>query len=160
MVQDIIYYLTQAWYAGAKEEGVAPDELNVDERARLRAEIASEASFVSNFINDIQFNNRASGGSLAPFLYRATLWANAYTRVKAIARLMASGDKKKIWTLHPAEHCQSCRKLDGKVKRATYWLDHGVQPKAWDKLACRMNCRCTLDDTDAPLSKGPLPNLP
>jgi hypothetical protein len=159
-VQDIIRVFTQAWYSGAADEGIKPDELSAEEINRLQSEIANEASFIANFGNDIVANSRAAGGRLEPLLSRSDLWANGYTRIRAIARLMAAKDKKKIWTLNPAEHCPSCLKLEGKVKRASYWIEHGVQPKAWDKLVCKLGCKCTLEDTDLPLSKGPLPSLP
>jgi hypothetical protein len=108
----------------------------------------------------IERNSRARKGKLRVVMQRIEVWAKAYNRIVQIAKTYAGKDKKQKWTMHPAEHCQSCLKLSGKVKRASYWRDHDVYPKHWDKLECRNGCQCTLEDTDEPMSKGPLPSLP
>ena len=60
-------------------------------------------------------------------------------------------------------NCSSCLKLSGKVKRMSFWNSHGILPRVAgaDYLICRgYKCACSLELTDAPLSKGSLPRLP
>ncbi len=60
-------------------------------------------------------------------------------------------------------NCSSCLKLDGKVKRASWWTENNVLPRVpgapW--LACKgWRCQCGLFTTDKPLSRGRMPKLP
>lgn len=151
---------TQAWAEGAERCGISFDELTRDERNALRAEIVKETNYIDGVATFIEANSKANGGKLSVIMARANLWIEAYDRVASIAQTTACADKKLIWQLNPAEHCSSCLRLEGKVKRASTWQSAGVYPKAWDKLNCRQGCKCTLVETDEPLSRGPLPKLP
>ena len=146
---------TQAWYEGAKMYGINPEDMTQAEHDRLTEEVMKETSYINGFAQAIMDNNKFMGGKLEPLFYRAEMWVNGYTRVLNIAKTLAAKDQRQIWVLNPAEHCSSCRKLDGKVKRASYWLAH-ITPKSW-ALQCRGNCKCTLEPTDKPISRGPLP---
>ena len=150
---------TQAFYEGAATCGVRPDELSAEELARLQSEIVLEQQHITglaDFIGEV----KARGGKLAEVFTRVELWVNGYGRVRGLAQTLACEDVKYKWVLHPAEHCSSCRKLSGKVKRGSFWASHDVQPKSWSKLICRLGCKCSLDPTDEPLTPGPLPALP
>ena len=150
----------QAWAEGAATSGIRMNELTPKERAALNLEINLEQERTLKLAEFIEANTQAQGGKLKTVLARVQLWENAYTRIKTMATALAAGDKKKKWILHPAEHCMSCLKLSGKVKRSSFWMERGIYPKAWDKLECRFGCKCTLEDTDEPLTPGRLPNLP
>lgn len=155
--------LQSAWYAGAKECGVLPAELSPEELTAMGQVIANEDSRVYQFLDWIEQNNKVSGGKFAPVQSRAGTWANRYDDVKGRAMVMACADLKTRWTLGVAEHCSSCVKLAGKVKRNSYWNRTGILPRVPGAtyLECRgFNCQCSLVPTDEPLSRGPLPNLP
>lgn len=151
---------TQAWAEGAAVYGVKPDEYTDAERARLAQEIVQESQYIMRFADAIEAHSKKNGGKLEPLFTRAELWIAAYDRILNLAIAYAGKDQKLRWTLHPAEHCKSCVRLSGKVKRSSYWVEHDVYPKHWGKLICKGGCHCSLEPTDEPLSKGPLPGLP
>ena len=156
--------LTRAWYDGAREMGILPSELNPDERLALEQAIQSEFQFIHGLATDIEAGSKANGGKIAPLLKRAELWINRWTDAQNQARLMAGGDKKLKWVLGATEeHCQTCAAMNGKVKRASYWREHGPHPQQPPNpgIECRgWNCLCTMEPTEEPLSKGPLPRWP
>ena len=123
--------LRWAWYTGAEEMGIQPSELSPAERMALQFIIAEEINHVADFAASIMSNSQASGGKLQRSLDRAGLWTARWQDVNGRARLMAGQDRKYKWTLGSTlEHCTSCDiKLNGKVKRGSYWLAHGVQPQ-------------------------------
>jgi hypothetical protein len=155
---------TLAWYDGAEECGISPEELSIDEIRELNFRIDRENLFVVNFANAIVIGSKANGGKLTPLFTRANLWINRYDDIKNHARVLACKDKKLIWELGATEeHCRTCNALHGKVKRASIWLTAGVRPQNApnDLLECEgWNCRCTLTPTDLPMSRGRLPSLP
>lgn len=159
MVSAIEREFPRAWAEGAGRCGIKLDELTDAEKTRLAQEVANDMRHITDFAEFI-YDNRRGVGKLETVFNRVAFWVEGYDRVANTAEVMACGDQKMIWTLHPAEHCSSCKRLDGKVKRASYWSEHNVFPKSWDKLKCKQNCKCTLEKTTLPLSKGPLPVLP
>lgn len=160
MLSTVRRAFTQAFYEGAAVCGIAPQELSRGELLRLEEEIVQENSYIDGLADFISENSKAMGGKLTDVYTRVELWVQGYARVKNLGQITACGDLKLKWNLHPAEHCTSCLKLAGKVKRASFWEKLEVFPKAWDKLICRLGCKCTLDPTDEPLTPGPLPSLP
>ena len=151
--------LSAAWYAGAAECGIKPDELSDDEKNALHEMIGQQMQHVYPFADAIIAGNKASGGALAPLLSRAEMWSSRYQDAYTRARAMACGNGKAIWIYGDTEHCGTCLKLNGKVKRWSTWYVT-VLPKA-PELECHgYRCECRLDDTDAPMSKGPLPRIP
>jgi hypothetical protein len=149
----------QAWEEGMSKYGLKIDDQNTEERARMLQEINKESTHIEGVADFIDSNSKLNGGKLNVCMQRIEQWVAAYTRIRQLATAMAAKDKPLIWTLGAAEHCKSCLKLAGKVKRGSYWKDH-VTPKDWDKLDCRKGCLCDLLPTNEPLSKGPLPKLP
>lgn len=160
MITSIQRGFRRAWVQGAKQCGVLEDELTEDEQAALEQEINSDITYLLGFALAIEEGSKANGGKLTPLINRARMWVERYTAIVELAKIMACEDQKLKWTLNPAEHCKSCLKLEGKVKRASYWKNYDVRPKHWDKLDCKGGCRCSLEPTDEPISKGPLPSLP
>lgn len=150
----------EAWFIGAREAGIQPAELTEVERQRLTDEIRLELMRVNKLARFINENSRAAGGKRGTVYERLELWVQGYTRIREVAKTMAGRDKKQIWTLNPAEHCSSCLKLQGKVKRSSFWAAEDVHPKAWAKLVCKVGCKCGLEFTDLPVTPGPLPALP
>lgn len=156
--------LTRAFNEGATECGIKPEEFTVEEQIILGTLIANELPHISDFAAFIMGNSKALGGKLATCMSRAAMWISRYQDVRQRASGLACGDRKKKWVMNPIkEHCPSCVKLDGKVKRNSYWMKQGVLPQNPPNpyLECGgWNCGCSLIDTDEPLSKGPLPSLP
>ena len=156
--------LPQAWYEGAAEAGILPAELTPAERQTLQNAIVVEMSYITKLSDAIIAGNKATGGKLVPLTIRVEMWANRYEELRVRARAMAAADMKVQWILGVVEeHCRTCLRLAGKVKRNSYWLRVGVLPRvagAWYLECAGYRCDCTLTPTDQPLSRGPLPRLP
>ena len=156
--------LTTAWYEGAAECGILPADLSPTERAAIAQAIAGELGHIDSFATEIEAGSKANGGKVGPLLARAEMWILRYQDVVNRAKVMACADQKLEWVLGlTKEHCSTCLKLTGKVKRASYWQQVGVRPQSPPNplLECGgWACLCNLIITDAPMSKGPLPNLP
>ena len=161
-------HLEDAWIAGAKECGFDlqqyPGEATAEQETQLQSVLDTQTQYdwVSKFYNDIE-QAAIDGKDRSSMDYRVNMWANRYNEVKTRAKATFCADRKVRWTLGEAEHCPSCVKLSGKVKRMSYWNERGILPRVAgaEYLECHgYNCQCTLVETDEPQSKGPLPKLP
>lgn len=154
---------TRAWRQGARECGVQFDELTPGEVQTLQVRIAEQTPFIGNLADVIVTNSQAAGGKLGPLLRRGDIWVNGYRRIQQEAKTMACNDKKLVWELGPAEHCASCLRLSGQVRRGSFWEERGILPRVpgASYLDCNgYRCQCSLTPTDKPSSRGPLPRLP
>ncbi len=155
---------TQAWYEGAKEWGVKPNELRPDERLALEAAINQELLFIDGLGVFVESNSKRFGGKLGKSFARTKAWINRYNSIRNQAAVSAGGDRKMIWLLGVTEvHCRSCLKLHKKVKRASQWAQRNIQPQNAPNplLECQgFLCDCDLVPTNEPMSRGPLPALP
>jgi hypothetical protein len=133
-----------------------------EERVRLEQIITREINLLAPFLNDIDQNSKANGGKRGTAYSRLDTWINRYRDVVNQAKVSACADMKMRWTLGPTEHCKSCFRLSGKVKRGSYWNDHVLpQNPPNGLLECGgWKCQCTLRPTDDRASSGPLPRLP
>lgn len=154
--------LTRAWMEGAAECGILANELTPEERQALDEAIFSETSHIDGLIDYVIKNSKANGGKLATVLGRAQFWERRYSDVVNRAKIMACGNQKLEWVLGPTEHCPSCAKLAGQVRRASFWQKKQVHPQnpPNPNLECKGFGQCTLQPTDAQCSRGPLPKLP
>ncbi len=91
---------------------------------------------------------------------RLPMWINRYTEVVNTAKTMACANQKLKWVLGDTDHCNSCLSLSGKVKRGKFWLSSGILPQSRQLECGGFNCQCSLQQTDDPVSRGPLPRLP
>lgn len=150
-----------AWTEGARECGIGPDERTDEESEELNRFITEHSQYISRFLDYVETNSKANGGTRARVYTRAELWVNRYNEVRNTAMTMACADKKLVWRLGMTrEHCGSCLKLNGKVKRASQWASANIRPQH-PNLECKgFNCLCGFEHTEAPLSRGPLPRLP
>lgn len=157
----IIYHgYISAWYQGAKMVGVMPDELTPEEAGAMQASVFQQLLFLQGFADYIFQNSRAMNNSLPAVINRMSLWLNRWNQFVNQGRMMASLDKKAEWVMGPTEHCPSCLKLSGKVKRNSQWIAAGIHPQS-RLLACGgFRCKCQLLPTDKPMSKGRLPKIP
>lgn len=154
---------TQAWHAGAKECGLAPDELSNDELNALQDHINEQFQYIPGFADAVEEGSKANGGKLQPLFDRSELWVIRYRQIGSEARAMACADKKLEWRLGATEkHCRSCLALNGQVRRGSYWTDSGILPRVpgASYLDCGgWRCDCDLVPTDKPMSRGRLPRL-
>lgn len=156
-------HLQTAWTEGAAECSVKADELTEEETKALAEFIAGQIDFISGFADAIREHDKTSKGKLQPLFDRADMWVNRYSQARQQASSMACGNLKKVWTLGATEHCPSCVRLNGKVKRNSYWQQKGILPRVAGAsyLKCGgYRCKCSLETTDRPISKGNLPSLP
>ena len=159
---DIERAYPRAWLEGAKDCGIVSlDELTLLERNALRQATYDAFPFIPPFADAIVAGSKANGGKLTPLLKRTDLWVNQYNGIVVQAKTMSCGDLKGVWTLGPAEHCSTCAALAGKVKRMSYWAAHVLPQNAPNpKIECGgWNCACTIEPTDAPMSRGKLPGI-
>ena len=156
-------YLTEAFAAGAKECGIKMDELTIDEQLVLADILTAETSFVSGLATAVNESSRANKGKLTPLYGRVELWVNRYNDVKNQAKILVCKDQKLEWIYGDTNvHCSTCLRLHGKVKRASQWQASGIHPQQPpnDALECGgWACACTLQPTDKPVTKGPLPRF-
>lgn len=155
---------TAAWRRGAEACGIKPEELTQEELFTLDEAIVQEWGYIDGLADAIEENSRDNDGKLGPLNKRLDLWVRRFKDVENRAKAMACKDQKLRWVINPAkETCCSCIRLNGKVKRASFWQARGVRPQH-PSLHCMESaggpsvCGCRFEVTDAPLSKGPLPN--
>jgi hypothetical protein len=114
--------LTRAADDGLLSVGIQPEDRTEAEQVALDNRIDSEFTHILPFGRDIVAGSKENGGLLRPLLERAEMWILRYTDVENEARTMAANDPKLMWVWDPAkEHCTSCARLNGKVKRASFW---------------------------------------
>ena len=149
----------RAWIEGAQECGIQADELTVEELTVRDEFIFTQSDFATGFIDDIAAKSKANGGSLQPLMQRGEMWVNQYESAKQQSEALACANEKRIWVLGRTEHCATCRKLAGQIRRLSFWQNNVLPRNAPnEKLQCRgFNCQCTLDKTDKPISRGRLP---
>ena len=155
--------LTQAWYEGAKKVGLAPADMTPEERIELERIIFGEFTHIDGFLAAIDQGSKANGGKLAPLMKRADLWIGRYEDVVSRAELTGRDDPKLQWQYGDTQHCDSCLRLAGKTKRASFWKRAGVHPRAPrnEMLQCLgFNCQCVFVPIDEKCTPGPLPRLP
>ena len=155
-----------AWAEGMMEVDLTPADMTAKERLALQTATNAAVSAVPSLRDFILTHlkkddpTRTYAATIAP---RVNIWINGYGAIAARAAAMAGKDEKLEWRLGVAEHCTSCVRLAGKVKRASWWSDNGVLPRvpSAEYLVCRgFNCKCTLNPTEKPLSRGRMPRLP
>ena len=153
--------MMRAFTEGTEACGITKEEWTFEERMAQRRAMFEQYMYVGSLGEFIQQNSKATGGSWGSVENRVEVWVNKYNAVVNAARTMACKDQKLMWMLDQVrvskEHCSSCLKLSGKVKRASQWDASGWQCQG-SMLDCGgWRCACALVPTDAPMSKGPLP---
>lgn len=153
-----------AFAEGAAQNGIKPDEYSGAEVLALQDAIDSENQHVTGLAVDVEAGSKVNGGKLEPLFARSELWIARYEDLVIRAKTLTGGDKKLKWVLGRTEkHCGSCSKLNGKVKRASWWSENGILPRVpgAEYLECQgYRCDCNLEETTEPLSRGAMPRLP
>lgn len=150
----------QAWIEGARMMGIEPDEQTPEEQRELDRLIFEQSGYIPGLADYVMENLKVDGHKLADAQSRIPMWVNRYREVMNTAKTTAGEDQKLMWVLGPTEHCSSCLKLAGKVKRASMWRASGIHPQHPDLECHGINCLCELQPTSEPMSRGPLPSLP
>lgn len=150
----------KAWTEGARTQGIEPGERTPQEQAKLDEMIFEQSGFIPGFAEYVQAHLKADDFKLATAQARTPMWTNRYRDVRTTAELMAGADTKRVWVLGPTEHCSSCLKLAGKVKRNSFWLSSGILPRNPNLECGGWNCLCELRPTNARASAGRLPSIP
>lgn len=145
--------IVQAWIEGASECGVNEDELTETEIDAQAAFIITQFDYIGGFAEAI-----AESEKLEPMFTRAGMWANRYNEAKFRAASLTCADEKRQWRLGPTEqHCVSCAGFSGRVYRYSAWAKHNALPRN-SALACHgFNCKCSLEPTTRPITKGKFP---
>jgi len=150
---------TKAWYDGAAQWGIAPDEITDEERTRLKLEINTEITHISGFADAIQAGSRANGGSLTALYDRLEMWITTYGRIESLAGQLAAADQKGIWVYgDTTNHCPSCSAYAGLVFRNSVWVKflepYDLLPRG-KGLACGgWKCDCSIKKTSEPVRSG------
>lgn len=154
----IDFRLREAYRQTAERYGITEDEFTTQEQSWIDNFIVEQMSLTGNFTDTI-LENRKPNGKLTPLLDRVELWSNRYNQVENNARTFFAENQKLIWSVSSGKkHCRNCGALDGYVKRASQWRDYPLEPQS-SRLACGgYRCGCSLDETDAPMSRGSLPS--
>lgn len=166
MLSAIQMFLPKAGYEGAAEVGVSPADLSPEEKTVIQQTTSQETNYIHGLAEAVEQNVEV-GGKLGTLFNRVELWVKRYNDLKNRIKMIAGGDQKLEWVLNPAkENCPSCQKLNGQVRRASYWKRVDVRPQHPTKLECMISaggpsvCGCEFVPTNEPCSRGPLPALP
>lgn len=155
MLQDTIDIgLRRAWREGMMAVGLNWEDRTMEEEIALSNMIIEQWGYVPGLADWLSDNNKESGKLFRDTLYREQMWVNAYQQAYNLALQMAQNDPKLEWILGDTEHCRTCSKYSGKVKRASYWQKIGASPQSPD-LECKgVRCDCRLEISKKPLSRG------
>lgn len=155
--------LWNAWVEGIDSCGMTVADMEPEDRELVQSKSWEQLDYLDGFANDIVVNNKFFGGSLEALFSRADMWINQYKSMRDLAKTTVCGDTKYEWVYGDTEHCDSCLRLNGIVKRASVWERANVRPgnpPNW-KLECDgWHCECTLQPTSKRSTPGPLPSLP
>ena len=129
--------LTNAWFTGAKDCGIMPSELTIEERRALNDAIIREVQWIDGFAAAIE---EQRDGLLSPLFHRSDVWIGRWEGVRDQAKTMACSDQKYHWTLGGSEiACGSCLALSTQTRRGSFWHEKGILPRvhgAW-YLSCK-----------------------
>lgn len=111
-------------------------------------DVLKQYDFVDGFFRDI-IDARLDGKPIDGLLSRARMWANRWNEAyqNALRAIAVENGGNLIWEYGDADHCDTCRSLNGIVASAKEWEVSGLRPQG-DMLDCHgYNCKCTLTPT-------------
>ena len=143
--------LTQAYQQAFEDEGYTDFFLPEYLQTSLTEAIAYQYTFVDQYYRDI-VDARIDATSIDPLLQRAAMWANRWNEGynEAVKLITAENGGKMIWQYGEAEHCDTCRALNGIVASAKEWEAAGVKPQNAPNplIDCGgWQCKCSLTPT-------------
>lgn len=137
----------QAYRDGMEEGGTEDKALSTGDRATIQAWLSEQSRYVSHFSEEVI----KQGLSDLQVAQRAEAWAaNSLGEMRLRGLASVKSGRYMVWKMNSsAEHCLTCKKLNGQVHRLRDWLDYGFYPKS-SSLVCWSGCKCTLEETDGP----------
>lgn len=143
--------LTQAYQQAFEDQGYTDFILPEYLQTSLTEAIAYQYNFVDQYYRDI-VDARIDGTSVEPLLQRAAMWANRWNEGynEAVKLITAENGGNMIWQYGEAEHCDTCRALNGIVAGAKEWEIAGVKPQNAPNplIDCGgWQCKCSLTAT-------------
>jgi hypothetical protein len=156
--------LRDAFDLGAADMGITPEDYTKQDTTLRDEIIAEEQSHINDLLKYLDGLANNPDAKLSDADYRLDLWKARFDDVRGRAKIILGKDAPMIWVVNPEkEHCKSCLKLNGIVKRASFWQSHGVLPQSPPNpyLDCKgFACGCQILPTDKKISRGRLPSLP
>jgi hypothetical protein len=155
--------LRDAFDAGGADMGITPDDYTEQDIALRDEIITEEQSHINDllgYLDGLANNAQAKLSDAAP---RLDLWKARFDDMRNRAKMILGKDAKLEWVYGDTEHCETCARLNGVVKRASFWQSHGVLPQSPPNpmLKCGgWKCQCSLEPTDKPLTRGRMPRTP
>ena len=159
--------IVQAWAQGAASCGVSEEELTNDERVRREMIIIEQRNHILPFLTWVH-THRRDGDNKLPWRSinsRAAMWGNAWNKAYNEGKARACANQKLEWVLHgrrvTKEPCRDCKKLNGRIYRASTWAKWQIFPQSF-QLACKgFNCGCAFKDAepDERVNRGRPPKL-
>lgn len=132
-------YGKAAYLDGMEDGGVEVSTLEGDDSDAFAALLASQSGYVTDArrsIADWQGDPTA----------RSERWEASLNQFYYAGAMSADKNAMYRWDLSNADHCDTCKRLNGQVHRLKDWIDRDLRPKS-SKLDCKMGCKCTLTKT-------------
>jgi hypothetical protein len=158
---EIIFHgFSSAWYQGAKSVGIQPDELTDAEKQAMQVAIYQQLIYLPGFADYVYHNSRLMNDSLPAVLNRMSMWIIRWNQFVNQGRMMARLDQKLKWVRGPtSDSCDDCKRLDGRVYRASTWLKYDIRPQS-HRLKCKgFKCLCGLYATTDRCNPGRPPGI-
>jgi hypothetical protein len=155
--------LRDAFDLGGADMGITPEDYNEQDTALRDEIITEEQSHINDLLHYLDGLANDPKAKLSDADSRLELWKARFDDVRNRAKMILGKDAKLEWIYGDTEHCDTCARLNGVVKRASFWQTHGVLPQAPPNpmLQCGgWKCQCSLEPTTKPLKRGGLPRTP
>lgn len=145
----------KAFIDGLEDGGITEPQLTDEDSDWIGDFFDEQRKYVIELTNAIYKDDRVTEDEAKG---KPAMWFNKSV-VPAYHEGLASASKNGAfeWVLGKTEeHCRSCLKLDGQVRRISFWQDN-IMPQS-GALACKgYRCDCRLQPSDRALSRGRLP---
>lgn len=140
----------RAWNEGMRSVGLDPvRDMLAEWENVLNARIEQEYNYVLDFADAI-LKAREEGGPVDALYSRAELWVSRYEELRNLAMVTCGREKRLVWQLGVAEHCDTCLALHGIVAYARVWEASPWRPQGRNLRCGGFNCKCSLSPTDDP----------
>jgi hypothetical protein len=155
--------LRDAFDLGGADMGILPEDYTKQDTTLRDEIITEEQSHIDDLLDYIDKLANDPDAKLSDADARLSLWKARFDDVRGRAKVILGKDAKLEWVYGDTEHCSTCARLNGVVKRASFWQTNGVLPQAPPNpmLECGgWKCQCHLEPTDKPLRRGKMPKTP
>lgn len=132
-------YGRAAYIDGLEAGGVEATALEGDDSDAFAAILAAQSGYVTDARRGItDFNGDAKA--------RAKLWEASLNEFYFGGVMSSDKNGMYKWEVSAAEHCDTCKRLNGQVHRLKDWMAKDLRPKS-SELDCKMGCKCELKKT-------------